>query len=229
MTTADAYVKSVLDRMPDSMPRRAQIGAELRSHIAERMAAGHSIDDVLRQLGDPVTLAESYLAEEPLVPAPHGRRILAKLADTLLFLMVFCVFIVAAAALSRLSDRPHLVWFSFTFGLIVFSLLFVMYVIVAEWRSGQTLGKRLFGLRVVRESGARIGFGQSIVRQLPWTFQVFWIDALFALFTDKRQRAFELLSKTRVVDACHRTDCAYERSSNAPSEGADSGLSSVRS
>ena len=69
---------------------------------------------------------------------------------------------------------------------------------VAEWRYGQTLGKHLFGLRVVQESGAQISLGQSIVRQLPAFLQVYWIDALFALFTDKRQRAFEMLSKTRV-------------------------------
>ena len=37
------------------------------------------------------------------------------------------------------------------------------------------------------------------MRNLPWLLEFFWIDALFALFTDKRQRAFELLSKTRVV------------------------------
>ena len=29
--------------------------------------------------------------------------------------------------------------------------------------------------------------------------QVFWIDVFFALFTEKHQRAFEMLSKTRVV------------------------------
>ena len=64
---------------------------------------------------------------------------------------------------------------------------------------GQTLGKYLLGLRVVRESGARISIGQAVVRQLPLFFEIFWVDALFALFTDKSQRAFELLSKTRVV------------------------------
>jgi hypothetical protein len=36
---------------------------------------------------------------------------------------------------------------------------------------------------------------------LPMFLQVFWIDAMFALFTDKSQRAFEMLSKTRVVRA----------------------------
>ena len=70
---------------------------------------------------------------------------------------------------------------------------------VAEWRFGQTIGKHVFGLHVVRESGARISFGQSVVRQLPQLLQVFWIDVMFALFTERKQRAFELLSQTRVV------------------------------
>jgi uncharacterized RDD family membrane protein YckC len=46
------------------------------------------------------------------------------------------------------------------------------------------------------------------VRQLPVFLQVFSIDALFVLFTDRRQRAFELLSKTRVVDGRAATTAA---------------------
>ena len=83
--------------------------------------------------------------------------------------------------------------------LIAAGFLTPLYIVVSEWRYGQTLGKRLLGLRVVRESGARISVGQSIVRQLPAFLEVFALDALFALFTDKHQRAFELLSHTRVV------------------------------
>ena len=55
------------------------------------------------------------------------------------------------------------------------------------------------GIRVVRESGARISLGQSVLRQLPFFAQFFFIDALFALFTERRQRAFELITKTRAV------------------------------
>jgi uncharacterized RDD family membrane protein YckC len=79
------------------------------------------------------------------------------------------------------------------------SLLVVLYPVVAEAWFGKTVGKHLLGLRVVRESGARISLGQAIVRQLPMLLQVIWVDALFAIFTERRQRAFELLSKTRVV------------------------------
>jgi hypothetical protein len=70
---------------------------------------------------------------------------------------------------------------------------------VAETRYSRTPGKKLMGLHVVCESGTRIGFGQAIVRQLPVFLQIFLIDALFALFTERHQRAFELLSRTRTV------------------------------
>jgi uncharacterized RDD family membrane protein YckC len=57
---------------------------------------------------------------------------------------------------------------------------------------------------VVRVSGARIGLGQAFVRVLPVALEgVFPVDAAFVIFTEKQQRAFELLSKTRVVVASH--------------------------
>ena len=197
----DDYVKSVLDWMPRTM-RRAQIGTELQSHISERVAAGHPMDDVLRQLGDPVALAESYLAELPLVAAPLGGRTAAKLVDLLLVMLVCAVLLIPAFWPAWVYDAVEVFWVgSIVVWLILSSVLFWIYTVVAEWRYGQTVGKRLFGLRVVRESGAQISLGQSLVRQLPAVFQVFWLDVLFALFTDKRQRAFEMLSKTRVVVA----------------------------
>src|SRR5207247_10897867 len=73
------------------------------------------------------------------------------------------------------------------------------YFVAAEYLTDQTLGKKLVGVRVVRESGARIGLGQAFVRQIPLIGSFFLIDVLFALFTDKKQRAFELISKTRTV------------------------------
>ena len=75
------------------------------------------------------------------------------------------------------------------------------YYIVAETWTSQTVGKALMGLRTVRESGAKITVGQAIVRQLPLFFSFYVLDAAFALFTRKKQRLFELISKTRVVRA----------------------------
>jgi uncharacterized RDD family membrane protein YckC len=193
MTTADEYISKVLDMMPRATPMRSQIATELRGHIVERVGHGQPLDDVLRHLGDPVMLAESYLAAVPLVSAPFWRRACAKVVD-LLAVLACCVPVLWLA-----SRTESGLFFALVFGILASSLLFGVYTIVAEHWIGQTLGKRLFDIRVVRESGTRIGVGQAIVRQLPAFLQVFWIDVFFALFTDKSQRAFELLSKTRVV------------------------------
>jgi uncharacterized RDD family membrane protein YckC len=184
--------------MPPTMPQRTQIAAELRSHIAERLAHGHTIDEVLRQLGDPATLADSYLSAEPLVSADVGSRVVAKLLDGLAVLAVVCPI---AWVVSRLLPAGFGPILAILVVLVGGSLLFGMYTMVAEYRRGQTIGKRLQGIRVVSETGARISLGQAIVRQLSMFLQVYWIDAMFALFTDKSQRAFEMLSKTRVVRA----------------------------
>jgi uncharacterized RDD family membrane protein YckC len=197
MTAAESYVDQVLDALPRATPRRQQIATELRSNIAERLAAGQPVDVVLAQLGDPTTLAESYLAAVPLVSASFGRRAAAKIIDVVAVLAIVAPFALIAALLLPREVAPFVLAALFmSWGLGV-----VLYFVAAEAWYGHTAGKYLLGLRVVRESGARISIGQSIVRQLPVLFQVFWIDVLFALFTDRSQRAFELLSKTRVVNA----------------------------
>ena len=191
MNAEEAYVGQVLARLPRVSALQSQVAMELRSHIAERVEHGQTVDVALRQLGDPITLAESYLAAIPLVPATFWRRGAAKTLDFFAFVVV-CLPIV------------YLLWrfVPFVFVLMTIVLFLVagsLYPLIAEYIWGETLGKHLLGLRVVRESGGRISFGQSVVRQLPMALQVFWIDVLFALFTEKHQRAFEVLSKTRVV------------------------------
>ena len=127
----------------------------------------------------------------PLHAAPFWSRVWAKLID-------FAVAVAAVAPLvwlASLAGEAALIASCF----FALAVVFPGYPIVAEYQFAKTVGKHLVGLRVVRESGARISLGQSVVRQLPAFFQVFWIDAMFALFTEQHQRAFELLSKTRVV------------------------------
>jgi uncharacterized RDD family membrane protein YckC len=190
MTTEEDYITRVIDRMPHGTPLRSQIAMELRGHIAERLERGQSLDEVIRQLGDPAALADSYLAAVPLTPASFWRRGAAKIVDLLLFVALF-------APLVWLAWRS--VGMFVVFGLWLVALTFPLYFVIAERSFGQTVGKRLLGIRVVRESGARIGLGQSFVRQRPQFLQVFWLDVMVALFTERRQRAFELLSQTRVV------------------------------
>ena len=199
MTAEERYVHQVINALPHDERLRRQIEMEVRSHIAERVEHGESVEASIRQLGDPVTLAESYLAAVPLVSASFMARAGAKIVDLgLYFAAVAPVLVLAWFTFAR-SNESLLPGIALVLCLIIVVPGFCLYTAFAEHRFSQTIGKHLFGLRVVRESGGRIGFGQALVRQLPVFFEVFWIDVLFALFTDKSQRAFEMLSKTRVV------------------------------
>ena len=209
MTTADDYINRVLQHLPQATPQRSQIAMELRGHITERLGFGHSLDEVLHQLGDPVQLAESYLSAVPLVAAPFGRRAIAKLTDFVLVLAALAPIVWLGVRLIEFDTAPGPgglpmpadFMFPLALGALIIggSFTFAFYTMLAEYAAGKTLGKHLFAIRVVRESGARISLGQAIVRQLPMFSQVYWIDVMFALFTEKKQRAFELLSKTRTV------------------------------
>jgi len=190
MTTADQYVNQVVDYLPRAVSLRSQIAQELRALIAERVERGESVDHAIQQLGDPATLAEAYLEAVPLIDAPFPQRVAAKLVDVALFAAIG----IAAVAVSRRAFGPL---FAFAVPLVI--LAFWLYTVLTEYLYGQTLGKRLLGLRVVRASGARLTLGDAFIRQLPMLLQIFLIDIVFALFTAHRQRAFEVLTKTRVV------------------------------
>ena len=79
--TTDRYLDQVLAHLPPTTPTRAQIALELRGHIEERLAAGQPLPEVLEQLGDPATLAESYLAGVPMALPGFGARLIAKVID----------------------------------------------------------------------------------------------------------------------------------------------------
>jgi uncharacterized RDD family membrane protein YckC len=202
MNADETYIAQVIAQLPPRDARlREQVAMELRSHIAERVEHGQTVEDALRQFGDPIVLAESYLAAIPLIAAPFWPRAAARLIDFFGVLALVAMPIIGIVVLTLWREQGFLIPIAIIFTIVVLSILSAIYPVIAEYRYGKTVGKHLMGLRVVRESGARISFGQAVVRQLPMLTQVWWIDMLFALFTDKHQRAFEMLSKTRVVVA----------------------------
>ena len=105
-----------------------------------------------------------------------------------------------SGALSSEPSAPSVLWL-FACGLVVMALagLCIFYFPLLESHFGKTLGKHLMRIRVLRESGAPIGLGQAFVRRLSFYFDMLWIDALFIPFTDKRQRALDIVAKTVVA------------------------------
>jgi uncharacterized RDD family membrane protein YckC len=93
---------------------------------------------------------------------------------------------------------------SSAFSLAVYFLLDWGYGIGMEtaW-SGQTLGKRMLGLRVIQESGVRIGFFHAALRNLARPFDrlplLYLVGGSVALFSKSHQRLGDMLAGTIVV------------------------------
>jgi len=214
--TIQSYLAQLADAMPRMMPEREKIVADVRAHIEEDMQRGEALDAVLTRFGDPANLAASYLSEVPLVSASFWRRAVAMAIDV----AIPAVIAVPLAMMSGKVSPDTMLLDPAIIGLLAVTVGFVAYILVGESRFGQTLGKHWLNLLVVRESGARISVGQAIVRLLPCVLHIWWIDVIFALFTEKRQRAFELLSKTRVVtiDPTHRWYLEHRPSVSLPGD-----------
>ena len=131
-----------------------------------------------------------------------GRRVLATIADGIVLgvlLWVMSALFGTTSSASAANVSASLEGFS---ALIFFVLVFAYYVIL-EGYLGQTLGKMLFGIKVVREDTGRVpGIGAAAIRTVLRI-----VDGLFSylvafiavLASSKNQRLGDMAARTLVV------------------------------
>lgn len=205
MTTAKEYVAKVGDELPRWYPERTRVLEDLRAHLADRVAAGENEEDVVGLMESPQDFARDLAEGLRLVPASIARRAGAFLVDALGFPLLFLGLPLLAG---RIIEGPSTVVGGLGWGeLMVVSLppmnlliLSVIYFPIAESIFGTTVGKHLFGLGVVVEDGMRVTWSRSILRHIPFIVTpILPIDLVFALFSSRRQRAFDRVARTLVV------------------------------
>jgi uncharacterized RDD family membrane protein YckC len=134
-----------------------------------------------------------------------GSRLVAALLDLVLQAVGAIVLITVTARVAGGADSAAI-------GAVViveFVLVLAGYPILLEWLTrGRTIGKLVFGLRVVREDGGPISFRQALVRGLsslvlekPGVFFPVSTAAglLTALFNERSKRLGDLMAGTFVV------------------------------
>lgn len=135
--------------------------------------------------------------------AGGGNRGFAALVDFVLAALVF-----AGAAFAFSSLTTALGGGTELFGLAVL-LTFTLawsYFVLLEWLwQGQTVGKRLYGLRVIRDDGAPAGFVAVLIRNLirivDFLPGLYGLGLLMIIFTTHSQRLGDLAAGTYVVRA----------------------------
>ncbi len=149
------------------------------------------------------------LVEFDFVLAGLLSRALAWLIDSLIVtvLVVAVGIVLSLAGVLALRDRLPA-----AFMIAYFALDWGYFILLETIWSGQTLGKKALGLRVIQESGVRIGFLQAALRNLTRPFDrmpgaflgimgpaFYGVGGLCAFLSARQQRLGDLLAGTIVV------------------------------
>ena len=143
---------------------------------------------------------EADMSRKTILPAATlKKRICAFSID---FTILLGIYLVAGNATSLLSSLVTGVAFRLDLpNIILFLILFWAYSTLLEGFSGQTLGKRIFGMKVIRVDSKRLFYDHAAVRNFGKAF-LLPFDLLFGLgLNDKRYiRYFDRFAGTMVID-----------------------------
>ena len=107
-------------------------------------------------------------------------------------IIAFAIF-VAAPQDSYSVSSVAVAWIVLALAILYFPVL------VATWST--TLGKRIFGLYVVRNDGSKIGFCRAFARSLCYNISglIFGIGFLMIAFSEDKRGLHDLICDTKVV------------------------------
>lgn len=209
LDAVDRYVNDVLHNIHASTTERQRIQADLRAHLSEAIQTGKPVSEVLDRMGDPKDVAAAFMAQVPIQYASNVRRVAAFSLDMLFLLTLAGLAAIAGAGFGNLTPQHPVDMIDYFIGAlyigaaIAFALtavgMIILYFPLQEGRFERTIGKRLMGLRVMKENGLPIGYKEAFLRRLPFYFEFWLVDGLFIFFTPKHQRGFDIVARTIVV------------------------------
>jgi uncharacterized RDD family membrane protein YckC len=138
-------------------------------------------------------------------PAPLWRLVAAAAADALFGLVAWslaAMWLVVAVLAFRVRPLDVLDAFILALAVLVLGVaLHVIYHTVLVGGCGQTLGKMLVGVAVVRRDGAPVGYGRALLRCVGGglCLLTFGLGRLFVLFTRDRRALSDFVAGTRPI------------------------------
>jgi uncharacterized RDD family membrane protein YckC len=141
----------------------------------------------------------------PARPAPLWRLVAAAAADALLGVVAWslaAMWLVVAVLAFRARPLDILDALILALAILVLGVaLHVIYHTVLVGGCGQTLGKMLMGVAVVRRDGAPAGYGRALLRCVGGglCLLTFGLGRLFVLFTRDRRALSDFVAGTRPI------------------------------
>ena len=168
-------------------------------------AKGHDESRLVRATEKEIEMAQSIVSATPAVMAMDvhvtGRRVLATIVDAMVLGVLFAVMTIL---FGESSTGGTSVSFSMgTFPTLGFFILAMAYYILMEGYLGQTLGKMLLGIKVVREDtgevpGIKAAAIRSVLRVVDGLFS-YLVAFVTVQISRKNQRLGDMAAHTLVV------------------------------
>jgi uncharacterized RDD family membrane protein YckC len=156
------------------------------------------------------------VTEQALQETLYGRyagfvtRLAAYMLDALIVTAILATttavigFMLEYANASRLAERIV------NYGILAFGILFYLGYYIGFWLlAGQTPGKRVMGVRIVRTDGGRLTFGNAVRRLVGYWLSTFaFLGYLWILADNRRQGWHDKLAGTMVIYAWPEVEAA---------------------
>jgi len=126
-----------------------------------------------------------------------GQRIAAYLIDTIV-LISFYILIIYLLSLGKFDK----IFTSWAFVSVLALPYILYYPILQYWNNGQTIGKQLVKIRIVKIDNTHPGIGDFLIRWVIRLFEINMIPGLgliVMLMNEKKQRLGDLAAKTVVI------------------------------
>jgi uncharacterized RDD family membrane protein YckC len=207
-TFIDKYIEDVLGNIQAPESEKGRIEADLRGYFQSAEEAGEALDETVARLGSPGEIAAAYMAQMTLEYAGFWPRLFAFAIDMAVILLVGGGLAFLGVGLANQVPQ-HPEGYGYLLGGMLILLvagctlaalgMIVLYFPILEGRFGQTLGKKLLHLRVLKEDGLPADYKETFLRRISYYFELLPLDALFIPFNAKKQRAFDIVARTIVI------------------------------
>ena len=159
----------------------------------------------------PAARVQEVASGDAMAKASRGARLAAVLLDAVPIIAVAIAAAILLPALGRGGNGAMPPWGMAAFAVMGGAFLaYGIYQLVMLHRHGQTFGKKLMGIRIVRKDGSRAGLGRifwlryfvpGVIGNIPLLGVLFALaDPLF-IFGEEKRCLHDLFADTIVVDA----------------------------
>lgn len=153
---------------------------------------------------------------ELLIPAAWISRVYAAAVDGAIVMLltapVMAVLVLTGAVHPPRYNGVLSTQFMFTLAIVLTFFVFLYPTLWIAYKKGQTVGKRMLGIRVVRNDGSFLGLAHAALREVVVKQLMFGFAASFSFgaiqvldvlwpFADRRNRCLhDIVARTRVIE-----------------------------